>query len=46
VIWRKPGQIGVTFERRLADTERATLVPNKLDAVADAPKADAAAETD
>jgi hypothetical protein len=27
VVWRKPRQIGVTFERRLADGERATLVP-------------------
>ena len=44
VVWRKPRQIGVKFERRLADAERATLVP-KLDAVADAPTVDAAAET-
>jgi hypothetical protein len=31
VVWRKPRQVGVTFERQLADGERATLVP-KLDA--------------
>lgn len=27
VVWRKPGQIGVSFDRRLADSEKATLVP-------------------
>ncbi len=27
VIWREPTQIGVAFERPLAATERATLVP-------------------
>jgi PilZ domain len=27
VIWRKPKQIGVMFEQRLADADRATLVP-------------------
>src|SRR5476649_1315087 len=37
VVWRKPRQIGVTFERRLAGAERARLVP-KLDA--DAPTID------
>ncbi len=31
VMWRKPRQIGVSFERPLADEARATLVP-KLDA--------------
>ena len=30
VVWRKPRQIGVKFERRLADGEQASLVP-KLD---------------
>jgi hypothetical protein len=44
VVWRKPRQIGVKFERRLAAAERATLVP-KFDAGADAPKIDAAPET-
>ena len=42
VVWRKPRQLGVKFDRRLAAAERATLVP-KLDA--DAPKTEAAAET-
>jgi hypothetical protein len=27
VVWRNERQIGVTFERRPADTEKATLVP-------------------
>jgi hypothetical protein len=27
VVWRKPKQIGVKFEQRLADADRATLVP-------------------
>ena len=27
VVWRKPQQIGVKFERRLARSDRATLVP-------------------
>jgi hypothetical protein len=31
VVWRKPRQIGVTFELRLNDGEQASLVP-KLDA--------------
>jgi hypothetical protein len=31
VVWRKPRQIGVTFEQRLNEAEHATLVP-KLDA--------------
>ena len=31
VVWRKPTQIGVTFEKPLAASERANLVP-KLDA--------------
>jgi hypothetical protein len=31
VIWRKPHQVGVKFERRLATSDRATLVPT-LDA--------------
>ncbi|MEP7029499.1 MAG: PilZ domain-containing protein [Pseudolabrys sp.] len=30
-VWRKPHQIGVTFDREPADEDRATLVP-KLDA--------------
>ena len=28
VVWRKPTQIGVRFERRLADADRASLVPH------------------
>ncbi len=35
VVWRKPRQVGVKFERRLAAGERTTLVP-KLDADMDA----------
>jgi hypothetical protein len=31
VVWRKPRQIGVTFEQRLNEAEHATLVP-KFDA--------------
>ena len=27
VVWRKPQQVGVKFERRLAQHDRATLVP-------------------
>lgn len=27
VVWRKPQQVGVKFERRLAQSKRATLVP-------------------
>jgi len=27
VVWRKPNQVGVTFEPRFARRERATLVP-------------------
>lgn len=27
VVWRNPHQVGVTFERRAVDGERATLVP-------------------
>jgi hypothetical protein len=27
VVWRKPRQVGVKFERRLADGARATLAP-------------------
>jgi hypothetical protein len=27
VVWRKPRQIGVSFERRITDAEHATLVP-------------------
>jgi hypothetical protein len=42
VVWRKPAQVGVTFERRIADAERATLVP-KLSA---GMPAKAQAETD
>jgi hypothetical protein len=38
VVWRKPRQIGVKFERRLPAGVRATLVP-KLDAGMDAAKA-------
>ena len=38
VVWRKPRQIGVKFERRLADGERAMLVP-KFDADTDGAKA-------
>jgi PilZ domain len=30
VVWRKPNQIGVTFEYRLNEAEHATLVP-KID---------------
>ena|SRR5450830_521793 len=41
VVWRKPRQVGVIFERRLADGANATLVP-KLDADTDAAKVDAA----
>jgi hypothetical protein len=37
VVWRKPRQIGVKFERRLAGAERATLVP-RLDHSTDALK--------
>ena len=44
VVWRKPRQIGVKFEHRLADAERATLAP-KPDAGTDAAKVAAAAET-
>ena len=29
VVWRKPRQIGVTFEQRLGETDRATLVPRQ-----------------
>lgn len=28
VVWRKPTQIGVRFERRLAEADRASLVPH------------------
>jgi hypothetical protein len=41
VVWRKPRQVGVTFERRLADGAKATLVP-KLNANTDAAKVDVA----
>ena len=37
VVWRKPRQVGVKFERHLSAGERATLVP-KLDAGMDAAK--------
>jgi len=40
VVWRKPRQVGVKFERSLPAGERATLVP-KLDADTDATKAEA-----
>ncbi len=40
VVWRKPRQVGVKFERRLPAGERATLVP-KLDADMDAAKPEA-----
>jgi hypothetical protein len=43
VVWRQPRQIGVKFERHLANAERATLVP-KVDAGTDAAKVDAAAK--
>ncbi len=35
VVWRKPRQIGVTFQQPLADGERASLVP-KFEADTDA----------
>ena len=38
VVWRKPQQVGVAFERRLARADTATLVPEP-DADADAVKA-------
>jgi hypothetical protein len=38
VMWRKPRQVGVKFERALASSDRATLVP-KIDA--DAAKVEA-----
>jgi hypothetical protein len=41
VMWRKPKQVGVKFEQRLAAGTRATLVP-QLDAGADAGKLAAA----
>lgn len=41
VVWRKPRQVGVIFERRLADGAIATLVP-KLDADTDAAKVETA----
>jgi hypothetical protein len=41
VMWRKPTQVGVKFERSLADAANATLAP-KADASA-APPPDAAA---
>ena len=41
VVWRKPTQMGVKFERSLADAANATLTP-KADAQA-APAPDAAA---
>lgn len=31
VVWREPKQVGVTFERRLAEGERASLVPKYAD---------------
>lgn len=40
VVWRKPRQVGVKFGRRLADGERASLVP-KLDTNTDGAKAPA-----
>jgi len=40
VVWRKPRQIGVTFERQLAAGDRATLVP-KLDDEMDVEPAEA-----
>ena len=40
VVWRKPRQVGVKFERKPADDERATLVP-KLDADMDTAKPEA-----
>jgi hypothetical protein len=42
VVWRKPTQMGVKFERSLADAANATLAP-KADADADVPAPDAAA---
>jgi hypothetical protein len=42
VVWRKPTQVGVKFERSLADAANATLAP-KADADADVPAPDAAA---
>lgn len=44
VVWRKPHQIGVRFELRLADADRASLLP-KLNADIDAAAAAALAET-
>ena len=40
VVWRKPRQVGVIFERRLADGAKTTLVPKRADT--DAAKVDAA----
>ncbi len=40
VMWRKPHQFGVTFDRGLSVSERTTLVP-KLDADVDAATASA-----
>ena len=44
VVWRKPMQIGVTFDQGLAVGERATLVP-KLDADTGAASAEPAEST-
>jgi PilZ domain len=30
VVWRKPTQIGVRFEQRLAENDRASLVPRTM----------------
>ena len=44
VVWRKKRQVGVIFERHLADGANATLVP-KLDANTDAANLNADAAT-
>lgn len=46
VVWRKPHQIGVKFELRLAAADRASLVPRLIaDSDADTDIDDAAAHT-
>jgi hypothetical protein len=42
VAWRKSRQVGVTFERRIRDTEQATLVPKSDADTAGAPATEAA----
>jgi hypothetical protein len=47
VVWRKPDQVGVKFQTRLALGDRATLVPtgDEAAAVEDAPAASEPAES-